>query len=182
MTLPAIIFRDELDDDRGAERHRIRLGAVRAGIATESYDLTVHDVSASGILLETDQDLSAGLRIEVEFSESLSRQARVVWASNQFYGAKFIVGLSPAELRRIYSASDVVWPNFRSGERPVASSLKQDPNKFNIVATAGSWNNSDASRHDGADKLPLSSRLKMIVGMAALPWAIISGGLWLALG
>ncbi|MBE9171415.1 PilZ domain-containing protein [Pleurocapsales cyanobacterium LEGE 06147] len=181
MTLPAILFRDQLDDDRGHERHRIRLGSVRAGIATKSYDLTVHDVSASGILLETDQNLSAGLRIAVEFSESLRRQARIVWASNQFYGAKFTVDLSPAELRRIYSASDVIWPNFRPGERPVASSLWQDRDKFNTVATAGCRNNSDVWRHDGADKLPLSSRLKMIVGMAALPWAIISGGLWLAL-
>lgn len=181
MTIPALLFRDESDEARGHERYRVRIGAVRIELGADVSDLTVHDVSASGILLETDQELATGLRIAVEFPESVRREAHIVWASNNFYGARFTKELSPTELGRIYAASDVVWPDFGREEYPDPIKLRRGRYIGDTAATAAVETSGDDLGLGSGDKLPLKTRLAVIFGMAGFCWAIIGGGAWLAL-
>lgn len=180
--MPANFFRDQSGDDRGYDRFRIRLGAVRVEVGADVSDLTVHDVSASGILLETDQRLASGAQIVVAFPDSFRREARIVWASNDFYGAEFTEGLNPAELARIYSASQIVWPAFKGEQRPDFFDLRQSRDIVDTPASDALAQDSDDRALDNADKLPLPTRLKVIFGMATLCWTIIGGVIWLALG
>lgn len=179
MTISATLFRDQADEDRGHERLRVHLGAVRVDLSAEASALTVHDVSASGILLETDQKLVAGSRIIVEFPLSLRRQARVVWASNNFYGAQFTQALSPSELGIIYSASQVVWPNFSRDAR----SAPRDPRQGqDHSASADNPVGRDSLGASSEDRLSLSTRLKIIFGFTTFSWALIGAGAWVAFG
>ncbi|WP_296722703.1 PilZ domain-containing protein [Erythrobacter sp.] len=180
--MPAHFFSDESGDDRGYDRFRIRLGAVRVEVGADVSDVTVHDVSVSGILLETEQRLAAGVQIVFAFPDSFRCEARIVWASNDFYGAEFTEGLSPADLTRIYAASQIVWPKFKDEEPSDFADLRQDPDIVDTPPSDALEHDRDPRTVDDADKLPLPTRLKIIFGMASLSWAIIGGGVWLAFG
>ena len=179
--MPAHFLSDESGDDRGYDRFRIRLGAVRVEVEADVSDVTIHDVSASGILLETDQRLAAGIHIEIAFSNSFRREARIVWASNDLYGAEFTERLCSANLARIYSASRIVWPDFKTEEDPDFFDLRRGQESIDTPASDARDHDRDDRNLGHADKLSLPTRLKVIFGMTTLCWAIIGGGVWLAL-
>lgn len=168
MTLPAILFRERADDDRGAERFRVRLGALWLDHGPGAQELTILDVSASGFLLETDQSLSSNSRIIVELPDDVCKACHVVWSSGRFYGAVFAEHLSTAELERIVGASPVVWPTFREEDRPVSSSRRTDhqqPERYH--PNVGEY-----------DKLPLATRGRIIFGSSAVLWGTIGALIW----
>lgn len=81
-----------------ARRRRLLLetqGALESGVRTE---VLVHNVSESGLLLETRDDLEIGDFIEVQLPEAGLARARVVWASGSLYGCAFETALSAAAL------------------------------------------------------------------------------------
>lgn len=81
-----------------ASRRRLLLetqGALESGAATR---VLVHNVSETGLLIETDTPLEIGDMIDVALPEAGSMRARVAWASDRLYGCAFEVPLSPATL------------------------------------------------------------------------------------
>ena len=86
------------DDPRRSVRHTLRLEATAATADGEWSRVTVHNISASGMLLETPAVLDIGETFEVDLPEAGERRAIVSWASAAFYGCQFEQPLSPAEL------------------------------------------------------------------------------------
>ncbi|KHK93254.1 helix-turn-helix domain-containing protein [Novosphingobium malaysiense] len=81
-----------------ANRRRLLLetqGALESGVAAK---VLVHNVSETGLLLETDNELEIGDTIDVALPEAGTMRAHVAWASDRLYGCAFEAPLSPATL------------------------------------------------------------------------------------
>ena len=81
-----------------AQRRRLLFeasGALETGLATQ---VLVHNVSETGLLLETRHELEIGEAIDLALPEAGTSRARVVWASGTLYGCAFETPLSPAML------------------------------------------------------------------------------------
>jgi hypothetical protein len=166
--LHATLLRQPPHDDRGAERYRIRSGAVRRDHGSDISPITILEVSTSGFLLETEQPLVAGSTIMVELTENLCREASVVWQSGRFHGAQFAQHLSPQELKHILAASPVVWPNFGNEGAGGSFARGTTQSKQPIYDT----------EVPDEEKLPFGTRLRIIVGTTAALWAMIIAVGW----
>ena len=86
------------DDPRRSGRHTLRLEAYAATADGERVGVTVHNISASGLLIETAAALEIGEAFAIDLPEAGERRAVVSWASEAFYGCQFDRPLTPAEL------------------------------------------------------------------------------------
>jgi hypothetical protein len=153
-------------DERNAERYRLLLAASGEKPGNGLIDVTVHDLSTSGFLVETQAPLSVGSEILLDIPGAGSVAAEVAWNSGNFFGGQFAKPLSPAAVTAAFAASRVVWPNFTTG----SSHDRQQP-----AATPAPAELQDPQRH------PLQTRFRIIVGMSLLLWTPIAGALWVAL-
>ena len=71
------------------------LGSPESG---EQTNVLVHNISTTGLLLESALALGIGEAIEIELPEAGSTRARVVWQSGQLNGCQFDEAISPAAL------------------------------------------------------------------------------------
>ena len=102
-------FEDEAAaDQRGERRRTLRLGvAGHFGDGGESA-VTVHNISATGLLIETASTLDEGEVFAVDLPQAGEQSAEVVWASAPMYGCRFAGRLSTAALSAAQLQSDVV--------------------------------------------------------------------------
>lgn len=86
------------DEKPRARRRRLLLearGALESGQATL---VLVHNVSETGLLLETEDQLEIGEAIDLDLPEAGNARARVIWASGRLYGCAFDTALPSAVL------------------------------------------------------------------------------------
>ena len=74
---------------RSAARRTLRLQAQGTTASQSAAQVTIHDLSLTGLLIETSADLAAGESIDVEVPGAGPAEAKVVWSSGRFYGCKF---------------------------------------------------------------------------------------------
>ena len=86
------------DDPRRNVRHTLRLEANGSTADGERSAVTIHNISASGLLLETAAALAVGEAFAIDLPEAGKRSAIVRWASEAFPGCEFDRPLTPAEL------------------------------------------------------------------------------------
>ena len=86
------------DDPRRSVRHTLRLEASGSTADGKHAQVTVHNISASGVLLETAAVLDVGETFAIDLPEAGERRAIVSWASAAFYGCQFEEPLSPAQV------------------------------------------------------------------------------------
>lgn len=67
----------------------------------------VHNISASGLLVESDEALVPGERIDVDLPQAGPIAAKVIWASGSFFGCQFDAPISTATLSAAQLRSDV---------------------------------------------------------------------------
>ena len=73
-------------DRRGAPRFLLSLGSQLGPCGSS---VTIHDLSASGLLFETSTDLTTGDTIEVHLPEMGPTRAIVVWRDGSTFGCQF---------------------------------------------------------------------------------------------
>jgi transcriptional regulator with XRE-family HTH domain len=61
-------------------------------------NVTIHNISAAGLLIETALELAIGERLELDLPEAGIADAVIVWNSANLYGCAFEQALNPAEL------------------------------------------------------------------------------------
>jgi len=89
MATPGTIERQRAASGRRASA-RIRLNLdVAASTGGEETRALVHDLSASGVLIETDAALSLGSELIVALPEAGDVPAKVVWQSERLFGCRF---------------------------------------------------------------------------------------------
>ena len=77
-------------------RKKLRLQSLGRKAGGQSGEVLIHDLSTSGLLLQTDGPLEVGEIIEVELPRTGVRDVEVIWSSGSFYGCRFLQPLSPA--------------------------------------------------------------------------------------
>ncbi len=133
-------------DRRVALRRTLQL-TVRGETPTGgSAQVLIHDISVTGILLETSADLLIGETIEVDVPEGGPTTAIVMWNSGRFFGCQFHGRISPAAV----SAAVLRSPFERTGED----------------LSGGS----DESREKGLSPM---AKAWILVGLVVVTWAVI---------
>ena len=145
---------------RGAARRKLRLpaqGAARSAAA----NVLILDVSTTGLLLETASDLAKGETIEVDIPEAAGTRAVVKWTSGRLFGCEFAKPISPAA---------------------VSAALLRAP--YDARDNASSTATADARHPLGeralGPRLSPGARLRWIVGLAILSWAIVAAAVSIA--
>lgn len=90
----------------GAEKRfdaRRKLSLLASGLRHDGTGLEVqiHNISGTGLLLESDVKLAAGDRIEIELPHAGDITAVVIWASGRLFGCQFEGPVSPATLSAV---------------------------------------------------------------------------------
>jgi hypothetical protein len=140
---------------RGATRRSLRLAAEVPGFET---GVTIHNLSVTGMLIETSEELAAGESLLVEIPERGATPATVVWNSGRFFGCQFEERISSASI----SAALLLNP---IGEG--SSSPEFEPGRVPLDFDSGA---------EEADlrEYPLPTRLWVIAGLAAASWALVA--------
>jgi hypothetical protein len=163
----ALLARIEVQgaEERGSERYRLRLNSVGQADRSGTSGVTVHELSGSGFLLETDAPLTLGSDITLELPIAGIVPGEIVWRNGQYAGGRFLRPLSPDAITAALSASRVVWPNFA----PSTAAERDRTTTFDAVPSA---NTAD-------ERLPLAARMRIITGISMLLWSAIGGAVWL---
>jgi transcriptional regulator with XRE-family HTH domain len=108
-------------------RRAVRLEA-RGTTAAGEGSVTVHNLSASGALLESAARLEIGETIAIDLPEAGEVPAEVVWTNGRLFGCAFLepvsqAVLSAAQLRSTVGASPDLAPAARLGGRSAAAVL-----------------------------------------------------------
>ena len=85
-------------DSRGSPRRALWLETSGLVLSGESANVTIHNISAAGLLLETALDLAVGAPLSVDLPEAGMVAAKIVWRSERLYGCAFEQALSTAAL------------------------------------------------------------------------------------
>lgn len=80
------------------ERRKYLRRALRLGAGAGGEQVTVHDLSLTGALLETSVPMLVGAIFEIELPHAGGVEATVVWNSGEFYGCQFELPIAPAAL------------------------------------------------------------------------------------
>lgn len=82
---------------------RRRLSLLASGLRHDGTDLEVqiHNISGTGLLLESDVKLATGDRIEIELPHAGDITAVVIWANGRLFGCQFEGPVSSATLSAV---------------------------------------------------------------------------------
>jgi transcriptional regulator with XRE-family HTH domain len=83
---------------RSAERRALRLETSGFVAGAGEANVTIHNISAAGLLLETGLVLAEGERLALDLPEAGTVTAVVVWRSERLYGCAFEQAIGPAAL------------------------------------------------------------------------------------
>ena len=90
----------QYEDRRGARRRELRL--VRAGhIPERSVMVTIHDLSRTGLLIDTAAGLAANDIFGLKLPDGSSRDVRVAWQQGTRFGCEFVIPLTSADLSAV---------------------------------------------------------------------------------
>lgn len=108
---------DDQADGRSAARRTLRLDTTGALATGSTAEVRIHNISATGLLLETAAELAEGEEVAVELPLAGLCQARVVWRSDLFFGCRFAHTLSQAALAAVELRSEAA-PSGRADAVP----------------------------------------------------------------
>lgn len=99
MAIPGYFLPAAPDADaRGSARRKLHLPAGGTQNGGTGIKVLIHNISETGLLLESDVDLAAGDQVEIELPHAGDSPATVVWVNGRFFGCRFDTPLSPAAL------------------------------------------------------------------------------------
>lgn len=166
MKIAARLERSKQQDRRSEPRHRLRLGT---NIRPTDENASIHDISSTGMLIETGVKLRALDTVKVELPENGPTEALVMWNSGRFYGCEFKHPLSKAAISAAF---------LRSAPADTQEVSKKANHKVSVVATATIEEEgavqTDAEKVE--NRLPLRVRALAIIASAVLLWALIISG------
>ena len=154
---------DENAEKRYASRRTLRL-TVAARSSSDLPSVVIHNLSTTGLQIETTEKLKIGERFDVVLPESGATEVGVVWATDNFFGCEFVKPISPGTVSAALLSSPAKSPSAFE-----ASPEASDDDVYDL----------DFEIHDYVDqKYPLRTRLLIIVGSAASLWGLIGLTAW----
>lgn len=89
-------------------RRRLHLSAQGARSAGADFQVLIHNISLSGMLIECDARLAVDDQIEFDLPQAGLVATKVVWASGDMFGCQFATPISPAALSAAQLRSDAL--------------------------------------------------------------------------
>jgi transcriptional regulator with XRE-family HTH domain len=83
---------------RSSERRRLRLLLQGAKASGSGIKTLVHNISATGLLIECNADMQPGDRIEIALPHAGATSVSIIWVSGNLYGCRFDTPISTATL------------------------------------------------------------------------------------
>lgn len=122
MAIPAYI--EKTPRSRGelrSARRTLRLQLQGAKATGGEVAVLVHNISATGLLIESDVALDLGDRIEISLPHAGTTWAKVIWTSTRIYGCQFdtpisAATLSAAQLRSVVGPDSGTLPDLPRAE------------------------------------------------------------------
>lgn len=146
------------ENRRYASRRALRLGAT---LSDSGVEVTIHDLSPTGLLLETSQPLTQGETLFVDLPERGPTAASVVWSSGRYYGCAFELSIPAA----VVSAALLRSPAARPA---VAGEESFDIGQLQTLAAAA-----EIAAEPVDERYSLRTRGLVLVGLLALSWGTI---------
>ena len=84
--------------ERGAARRSLQLETIGYASGTDDANVTIHNISSTGLLIETALGLAEGDELAIALPEAGTVAASVVWCSEHLFGCAFDAAISPAAL------------------------------------------------------------------------------------
>lgn len=184
MTILARLQTTPAADRRHAPRRKLSLNLSLEGT---SEDVTILDLSSTGMLIETAAALAPFDCLEVALPEAGTAQALVLWNSGRYFGCEFKNRLSQAAVSAalLRSAPSTQVDQPPAIPEPIATAaIPGAAGNFGRPAIAsaaipGATDDLGAPALD-EEKAPLGVRLRVIFGSAIILWALILwAGAWL---
>ena len=145
---------DEYANRRSSNRRLLSLQVPGAIAAGPGVDVFIHDLSLTGLLIETWESLVVGMRIEVDLPEVGKTEAQVVWSTGHYFGCQFDTAIPAAAL------SAAMLRNPIGVQRSAASAA---PGTVPLATTDG----------DDREGLSLGTRMRVIIALATAAWGAI---------
>jgi PilZ domain len=139
----------ETNSRRASPRRKLCLGS---SLAADGQDVVIHDLSATGVLLQTTAKLATFDDIEVDLPEVGPTHAFVVWSSGEYFGCEFARPISSAAI----SAALL--------RNPAASPQPRATKDLGVL---------ELDEEAPSSELSLSTKMRVIVGTSIALWAII---------
>jgi transcriptional regulator with XRE-family HTH domain len=100
---------------RGDERRTLLLDAEGTPPSGKASQVLIHNLSATGLLIECEMTLTSGETIAIDLPEAGSTEAHIIWSSGRLHGCAFEeplgkAALSAAELRSAVEGSTRIAP------------------------------------------------------------------------
>jgi hypothetical protein len=143
-------------NSRYASRHALRLDAV---LADTGAQITILNLSPTGLLIETEQALGKGDTVLIDMPDRGPTSATVVWGTERYFGCEFELNVSSAAVS--------------------ASLLKSKPGLPDASVTSDTPELSEVDLEDVPfldDRYSLRTRALVIVGSTLFSWALIGYG------
>jgi hypothetical protein len=114
MVLQARLAASQAGNRRTSPRRTLRLEST---LVLEGESVTIHDISNTGLLIETSASLVEGQRLDVDLPEIGLTKATVVWASARFFGCRFNSPVPKAAISAALLRNPAAPADHASGER-----------------------------------------------------------------
>jgi hypothetical protein len=126
-------------DRRGSRRRRLQLSVRGTTPEGDRAPVVIHDISVTGLLLETSADLLIGETIEVDVPEGGPTSAIVMWNSGRFFGCQFEGRISPASVSAAVLRSPFDAAPGERGAGVYDTPAHNKPIEFELSPTAKAW-------------------------------------------
>jgi hypothetical protein len=151
MVMLAHLEQDGIERERRrSDRRVLKLRVPGARSSQVGAVVLIHDLSHSGLLIETSADVAIGENLEIELPEAGLCSAKVVWNSGRYFGCEFKSPISRGALSAALLKNPI------------------DPEPGDPPDFSGYQGSDDVY----VDKLPLRARFLIIVGLAIASWAV----------
>lgn len=155
-----------IKDGRGARRRKLSLEAQGTTSSGMAADVLIHNLSTTGLLIQTSTDLSIGEAITVDVPHAGTTLAVVMWNSGNLFGCEFVAPVPSAAV----SASLLRNPVERPSEPAAVEEISAAKDNDYVDADADIVVDEQTADRP---KLPIRTRVVIIVGSSLLAWTLI---------
>jgi len=169
VTISARLQHAPARDRRSSPRRTLFLGST---LETTGEAVTIHDLSSTGMLIETAADLAPFDGLAVNLPEIGIMPAIIVWNSGRFFGCEFNERLSQATISagllrsRPANSAELVAPALPIPRRMIPTAVEAPASQLVGLEIT-----------PDAEKAPLGMRLRVIFGSAIVLWVVFIWGI-----
>lgn len=170
-------------EQRRTTRRTLRLEVAGTSSEGVAAPMIIHDLSATGLLVQTDNGLPVGEKLHIELFDAGRHPAKVVWSSGRFIGCKFERPLPQAVISAALLRSVPLEVEQRTEATGASSAVQQlqarvhhlvnGPREAGVVEVEASEQDASAD-----NRYPLHVRGRILVGVGTVSASIWALVLW----